>query len=359
MVGRGLARISRPYGTGSRVSAGSWPLLPLPTNITVTTARDPCDSQRVIEPPKLDEKTLADAIADAWVLDVTGLTFLPVGLEGWTYRVDTVTGDSYFLKLRKEASDAAALEVPRALVKQGIDRVVAPIAADTGELNFPVAGHWLLLYPYIASSNLWDTGLTEPQWIEYGRLMAAIHAAAPPPDTAMPVEKFATTAPDSLRAMADVAPSVPDLADLWAARGTRLLHLADETEHLAAAAADIGADLVLCHTDIHLGNLLADRTGRLNTIDWDAPILAPKERDLMFPFSSAFSDAPPDPRHKHLFRTGYGPLDLDPTLMAYYQTERTIDDIAQFLAAVADPAVGAATRANALHWLQVAVGERT
>ena len=39
---------------------------------------------------------------------------------------------------------------------------------------------------------------------------------------------------------------------------------------------------VLCHSDIHGGNILIADTGELYVVDWDDPILAPKERDLMF-----------------------------------------------------------------------------
>jgi len=43
--------------------------------------------------------------------------------------------------------------------------------------------------------------------------------------------------------------------------------------------------MVLCHCDIHAGNVLISEEGagtRLHVIDWDEPALAPKERDLMF-----------------------------------------------------------------------------
>jgi aminoglycoside phosphotransferase (APT) family kinase protein len=38
----------------------------------------------------------------------------------------------------------------------------------------------------------------------------------------------------------------------------------------------------VCHCDIHTDNVMVDRAGRLWIVDWDALLLAPKERDLMF-----------------------------------------------------------------------------
>ena len=41
-------------------------------------------------------------------------------------------------------------------------------------------------------------------------------------------------------------------------------------------------DFIVCHFDIHAGNILIDDDGSLYIVDWDDPILAPKERDLMY-----------------------------------------------------------------------------
>jgi hypothetical protein len=38
----------------------------------------------------------------------------------------------------------------------------------------------------------------------------------------------------------------------------------------------------LCHSDIHAGNILIDVNDDFYIVDWDNPILAPKEHDLMF-----------------------------------------------------------------------------
>jgi len=164
------------------------------------------------------------------------------------------------------------------------------------------------------------------------------------------METFATTAPDRIQRLAEDAARSSYLIGIWPS--DRILRLADEVRTLAVRAAAVGAEMVLCHADIHPGNLLADAAGALHVVDWDAPIIAPRERDLMFVFGTDYGDHPINPHREGLFRRGYGSVELDPTLMAYYQTERTLDDIAEFAANVLDPDISDATRANDLHWLR-------
>ncbi len=108
---------------------------------------------------------------------------------------------------------------------------------------------------------------------------------------------------------------------------------------------------VICHADIHSGNLIADGDGPLHVVDWDAPILAPRERDLMFVYSTDFGDHPINAHRAELFREGYGPLEPDPVLLSYYRSERHLDDVAAFLAGILSPEASAESRANDLHWL--------
>jgi spectinomycin phosphotransferase len=279
---------------------------------------------------------------------------MPAGMDGWAYRVDTADG-RYFLKVKREFPGLPAVLVPRALRDAGITAVVAPIDTAAGRPAHEADGYVLLLYPYVDGGNLWDAGLTDDQWVEYGRILAAVHAADRPAAVDLPVESFRTTAPERIRSLAGDAARSPHLADLWAAHGDGILRLADETRELAERAAATGAPHVVCHTDIHAGNLLADPDGALYVVDWDAPVLAPRERDLMFAFGVAFGEQPMDPHRERLFRHGYGPVEPDPTLMAYYRSERTLDDIAQFTATVLDPDASEANRANELYWLRRSV----
>lgn len=58
--------------------------------------------------------------------------------------------------------------------------------------------------------------------------------------------------------------------------------LVDRTEELSKKLESQSFPFVLCHSDLHAGNLLLEKEDIFYLVDWDDPIMAPKERDLMF-----------------------------------------------------------------------------
>jgi spectinomycin phosphotransferase len=87
-------------------------------------------------------------------------------------------------------------------------------------------------------------------------------------------------------------------------------------------------ELVLCHADLHAGNLLVENDGTLYIIDWDEILLAPKERDLMYIGGGLLGGWRSPAEEEALFYQGYGSSEIDPVALAYYRYERIIQDLA-------------------------------
>ncbi|MFG1678169.1 phosphotransferase enzyme family protein [Micromonospora sp. NPDC049282] len=307
----------------------------------------------MIDKPGVDERLLAAEVAAAWALDVADLVFLPVGLDGqaWAYRVDTSDGGRWFLKLRRGEFTPAAVRLPGFLRAHGVRQVVAPVDRPDGGAAHRFGDHQLLLYPYREGGSLWGPGLTDRQWIEYGEFLAHLHAVPLSPEIAavLPVETYRSGAGERLNALAGAAAASAALGAFWDRYGDALHRLAETVDELAVRVP--AAPHVICHADVHPGNLIADGDGPLHVVDWDAPIRAPRERDLMFVHSRDFGDHPIDAHRAALFRQGYGPVEPEPTLLSYYRAERHLDDVAAFLAGILDSRASAESRANDLHWL--------
>jgi spectinomycin phosphotransferase len=303
----------------------------------------------VIEKPDIAADLLFEGVRGGWGLAVTEIAFMPVGLDGtaWAYDVRTA-GGHYFLKVRSGEYAAPAMILPSYLRDHGIQQVVAPIGGvrAVGDLR-------LALYPFVEGPDLWALGLTDAQWTAYGRFLGALHAVVLPAKVAasLPVEAYASTATQRIRALAGPAAADPMLGRLWHRHQATLSALANEVDRLKRDAAARRRPIVVCHADIHPGNLLANGDSDLRVVDWDGPIQAPRERDLMFVFGTDFGEHPINARREALFLAGYGPLEVDQALLRYYRDERRLDDIALFAATVLDKSATEATRAHELDLL--------
>ncbi|MGA4686656.1 phosphotransferase enzyme family protein [Micromonospora sp. AB353] len=305
----------------------------------------------MIDKPDIDERTLAAEVAAAWPVDVVDLVFMPVGLDGqaWAYRVETSVGGRYFLKVRRGDFTPAAVLLPSFLRAQGLRQVVAPL--DHGGAGRGYGDYRLLLYPFHDGGSLWGRGLTDRQWTEYGDFLGRLHRVTPSAEVAavLPVETYRSGAGERLRTLGVQAATSEVLGAFWERYGAALHRLAETVDDLGSRVTP--GQHVICHADIHPGNLIADGDGPLHVVDWDAPILAPRERDLMFVYSADFGDHPIDARRAELFREGYGALEPDPVLLSYYRSERHLDDVAAFLGSILNPEASTESRASDLYWL--------
>ena len=86
-------------------------------------------------------------------------------------------------------------------------------------------------------------------------------------------------------------------------------------------------------------------------VDWDNPILAPKERDLMAIGGGLMGNWRPPQEEELLFYRGYGDVQIDTQALAYYRYERIIQDIAVYCEQLLLTVDGGEDRAQALHYL--------
>ena len=67
----------------------------------------------------------------------------------------------------------------------------------------------------------------------------------------------------------------------------------------------------------------------MTIVDWDDPVLAPKERDLMF-VGAGIGGAWNRDDEAAAFYRGYGPVAVDAEAIAYYRCDRIVEDVAVF-----------------------------
>jgi spectinomycin phosphotransferase len=303
----------------------------------------------MLERPDIQDQLIKSGVQDAYSLQVAQVTFLPLGADVNTavYRLAAQDGTAYFLKLRKGVFYEITVAVPRFLNAQGIPAIIAPLQTRTGRLWAGLDDYVMILYPFIQGRNGYETALSHQHWIDLGAALKRVHAAQLPPalERLIPREAYsplwrecARTFQAQIEQSSFDDPVAAKLALFMKVKQAEITHLVERAGQLGRALQARSPELVLCHCDIHLGNLLigdseAGSARSLYIVDWDNPMYAPKEHDLMF-VGAGMGCAWPGGREEALFYRGYNrgfcPAVVDQTALTYYRCERIVQDIAEF-----------------------------
>ena len=247
----------------------------------------------MLEKPDISDEAIVACVQDAFGLEVERLVFLPLGadLNTAVYRVVTKTQQPYFLKLRSGDFKETSVTLPQFLSAQGIKELIPLCPTITNQLWTTLEDYKVMLYPFVEGHDVFEVYLTEPQWRQFGRALKAVHTAVLPPSLAAKIPQ--ETYPPKWRNIVKefmqriwheefTEPVAFKMAAFLNDKRNDVLALLRRTEQLAQLVQSQPQEDVLCHSDIHAWNLLIDTDGMLYIVDWDDPILAPKERDLMF-----------------------------------------------------------------------------
>jgi spectinomycin phosphotransferase len=315
----------------------------------------------MLEKPNVQDEQIATCLRDEYGLNVSEIHFLPLGADMNTavYRAVTHDGLPYFVKLRRGAFDTISVDVPKFLHEQGIREIIAPIANQSGQLSSSLGEFNVLLSPFIEGHSGWDVNLSDSDWIQFGRALKQIHSAALPSSLAarIPREKYSPYWRERVKGFQEmvqadvfVEPSAAALASLLKDKQRVVNHLIQRAEDLCAVLQSQPQNNVLCHSDIHVGNvLISNMADILYIVDWDQPILAPKERDLMFIGGGLGGGGHTPEQEETLFYQGYGQTEINPVALAYYRYERIVQDISAYCEQLLLTDEGGEDREQGLH----------
>jgi hypothetical protein len=302
-------------------------------------------------PPDLTDADIAAEVAAGWGLEVTTVSYLPVGFGSHHWRVRAGTADWFAtaddLDARRSAEAesragvfdrlASALGTARALRDAGLRFVVAPERGRAGGVLRPVGDRFALaLYPLVPGrTRPWGRYESVADRMAILRLLVALHRA--------PAATRSLVKTDDFRVAhgAELVEAMDDLRGPWVggpfAEPARAL--------LAGSARDVGrilarqhqlADIaraqperfVLTHGEPHPGNTIQADEGWL-LVDWDTVLLAPPERDLWM-----VADSQSDITEAYRRETGTTIL---PDLLELYRLTWDLADIADFVTLFRQP----------------------
>jgi spectinomycin phosphotransferase len=280
---------------------------------------------------------IIDCLNESYDIKVNKLTFLPLGadMNASVYKAET-NDHSYFIKLKRGHHQDISTSIITLLYDAGIQHIIPPIKTKDGKSIQHINDFTLTVYPFVDGQDGFNRDLTNDQWVILGKAIKQIHDIDVPPTIQRMIrrEDYSPKWREAVRSLYAHIESKPGFDEISAKlimfmkdHAAVIHRLVDRAEQLGKQIQDQPIEFVLCHSDIHGGNVLIDGNDIIYMVDWDDPIMAPKERDLMF-IGGGVANVWNKAHEEEFFYKGYGKTDINMSILAYYRHERIVKDIA-------------------------------
>lgn len=287
---------------------------------------------------RIQEQEVINLLKMYYGIDITSAQLILGGadINAFAYKADAKS-NSYFVKFKHGDHDEINLEIIRLLHAAGIKEIIFPILTLEKKLFQQLNNYKIIVYPFIHGANGFTQNLSEEQWKHLGKTVNKIHNISVPADIQKKLRKetYSSKWRDMVRTFySKIEPVTSDDQitkdfKLFFKKNINAIHrLVDTADELTKKIKPEFEKYVLCHSDIHAGNVLITNN-EIYIIDWDEPMLAPKERDLMF-IGGGVGNIWNKPQEIQYFYEGYGAANIDETILSYYRHERIVEDIAVY-----------------------------
>lgn len=292
----------------------------------------------MLEKHALPDQMIVKCLNTNYGIDVTSLTFLPIGADANASIFKALARDqsSYFIKLKLGHHHDISVEIVELLHQTGVEQIIPPVKTVQGKPIQPIDDFSLIVYPFVEGQDGFNQSLTEDQWIKLGKALHLVHEITVPASIQKSIrrETYSSKWRDAVRSVFPYVEGSPITDEIglklqkFMKKNMLDIHrLVNRAEELGKKLQHTSPSFVLCHSDIHGGNVLLDSNSHIYIVDWDEPIMAPKERDLMF-IGGGIGNVWNKPFEEELFYEGYGKVEINKTALTYYRHERIVEDIA-------------------------------
>lgn len=289
---------------------------------------------------EIDNFLIIDALKNKYGLKITNLILLPFGADraASVYKAETRGKDSYFVKLKHGHYSDISVKLLTFLAESGIQQVIPPIKTINDELAQQNSDLTIIVYPFVNGQNGFNCDLTQDQWVILGKALRHVHQLHIPPSIKDQIRKenYSHTWQETVRSLVDInegdqrGDEISLKLKMFLMEHKLIIHrLVNRAETLSKVIQKQTSEFVLCHSDVHGGNILIDESGAIYIVDWDEPIMAPKEHDLMF-IGGGVANVWNNSWEEEFFYKGYGETNINKTILSYYRHERIVKDIVEY-----------------------------
>lgn len=295
----------------------------------------------MISEPNILIDDMRQWLIETYPLTVKTLEFMPYRECAWHYRVVDDTDAAYILKLSQNGlcgsgriSDQTIRAWQALYYEFGITQMPPPPLRGTTGAYINMLHDWTaVLVKYIEGTPAYQTALDETHQRLLGTLVARLHRCKLHPRERPQPEDFSPRLAPMLRRILDevqfstrkYAPFhlkllgiLHKLAEPLAQKLAEFVRLQKLLQH----DAGLHADFVLCHGNPSPGNVIITPDNNVFLINWDAPVFAPRERDLYFLLDK--------PAVMLAYQNGVGDYNLRQEVLNFYQLAWDLGEIVDY-----------------------------
>lgn len=293
----------------------------------------------------MTEEKFIQAIRQGYGIEIANLEFLVRGFGGDCYRAETAASSSYFLKIHDPVTNQMMAASSRAFYlplmyqlhsKDILPQIPHPLPTRGGDLSLSVGVNELVVTNFIEGELVGFGEMPAPILTRLAEMVGVLHRSRAQLEFEHPfIDQFEIVFEQDLLqsfgrlAALDGSASSEQiiLREIVLSRQAEIETSLHRLKELQACAQKSGKPKVICHTDLHGGNLMTDPQGNLYILDWENALIAPPEHDLIFfageeNFREGFW-----PHYAHQF-AGAG---VDGEILGFYFYRRGLEDIADFI----------------------------
>jgi spectinomycin phosphotransferase len=248
----------------------------------------------------IDESILIMKLNKEYGIEIENLCFIPVGDSAYSYQVNCVTGQRYYMKLFDHENDSQKrgairlnhyLSLTWHLFHQGLFKnLTYPIKTKKGDYKTTLSDCTAVLFNYIEGESLAEAHPFSIEILEsIARSVAIIQKTTPYIDSStLLTETYDISFVPDLEKCISVLectksfedPVQQSLQEHVLPKMKQIIAILNLLRELRSVAIADPKEKVLCHGDLWGGNLICQEN-ELYLIDWESVLIAPPELELV------------------------------------------------------------------------------
>ncbi len=317
----------------------------------------------MLEKSDLQYEKIVASVWDTYGIPIEQVALLPIGADvnAAVYRLATSDKTNYFFKIKAGPFDETCVTLPKFFCDTGVSQIIPPQPTRNGQLWGQLDSYKTILYPFIEGKNGYEVVLSDKHWAEFGKALKRIHTLTIPQEIVGRIHrerysdegrKVVMHSLEWMETEIFVDSVANEMAQFMKAKRLEITDLVERAEKLARILKANPPNMIVCHSDLHAGNIFIGDDDAFYIVDWDEPILAPKERDLMGVGGGLMASKRSPQEEEELFYQSYGQITINETAIAYYRYERIIQDIYEYCKQLIKSVEGGEIRQQSLYFLK-------